>query len=606
MSKFPLDLSKFKKIHSAGDATTLRHNDGHEIKVMHKPLSKHAKKALEALPIHESEDPTQRHALPGDSIGNSIEKRIVNKTASRIKMPTLADGGQVSAEDKAIKDKEETDKRNKAHIEAGEESEPYSTNVDAIMKKTDITSYADGGDVQDSSPDTSSQQSPQAPVTINIGTPSDQQSSQQSLPPVPQQMQQQSPQSIPQQQEVPQSPQMQPQSPQPQSRSPQQQAPMQDIYGTGAMQQAYGQGLQEQKAGIVGQAEAEAQQGNKQAALYQQAAQQQQQQMQSYADNTKSLMDERQALLKDINNSHIDPNHYLSSQGTGSKIATAIGLIMGGMGGGLTHSGSAPLQFLSAQIDRDIQAQQAELGKKQNLLSANLQQFGNLNMATQMTKLMQMDIISNQLKRAAAQTQDPLAKARALQAAGQIDMQAAPIQSQIAMRQTLMQGASSGKIAPEHIIRAFVPEKEQMGAQKELKEAQGMSRAKDNILGSFDKVAQLNTIGNRLTSPLQTRKQVNAIVGPLVAGLSKETAGRFTEQDAHMIAPLFPAPGDSAETTQLKRTQLAKLVQEKMNFPLLQSYGINPSTFSRFGQGGQNKIQESAPQFNQGGIVKSR
>jgi len=53
---------------------------------------------------------------------------------------------------------------------------------------------------------------------------------------------------------------------------------------------------------------------------------------------------------------------------------------------------------LNRQIDRDIDAQKATLGRKESLLSANMRQFGNLHDATQMTKVMQTDIVSNQLK----------------------------------------------------------------------------------------------------------------------------------------------------------------------------------------------------------------
>ncbi len=60
-----------------------------------------------------------------------------------------------------------------------------------------------------------------------------------------------------------------------------------------------------------------------------------------------------------------------------------------------------------------------------------------------------------------------------------------------------------------------------------------------------------------------------------MAQLSKETAGRFTEQDAKFISNLFPAPGDTAETIGDKKQQLQNIITQKMNFPTLSSIGVN-------------------------------
>ena len=55
MSKFPLDLSKFKKISSDSNVSLLKHEDGHEIKIAHQGLSTSLKKKLADLPIHAAE-----------------------------------------------------------------------------------------------------------------------------------------------------------------------------------------------------------------------------------------------------------------------------------------------------------------------------------------------------------------------------------------------------------------------------------------------------------------------------------------------------------------------------------------------------------------------
>jgi len=118
---------------------------------------------------------------------------------------------------------------------------------------------------------------------------------------------------------------------------------------------------------------------------------------------------------------------------------------------------------------------------------------------------------------------DPMARARALDAAGKLDVQTAPIMSQIAMRQSLL-SPQAGRIPPEQVVRMVVPEAQQKDAYKELQESQQMNKARDNILESFDRLTKINTVGNRLASPIQSARQVAAIKDPLVAQLSKETA----------------------------------------------------------------------------------
>lgn len=221
--------------------------------------------------------------------------------------------------------------------------------------------------------------------------------------------------------------------------------------------QNYQKSLREQKAGIYGQANAEGQEGKEIA----QASQNNQDAMAHIqAEHDAKYFElnrEREAVQQDINNSHINPSQYQENLSSGQKVKNAIGLILGGMGAGLTHSENPALQFINAQIERDIAAQQNEMGKKQNLLKANMEQFGNLREATNMTRAMQNDIYSSQLKQAAGKSMDPVAKARALTAAGQLDAQSATITSQLAMsqiqRQNTMnlQNGNSQNVNPELI-----------------------------------------------------------------------------------------------------------------------------------------------------------
>lgn len=369
-----------------------------------------------------------------------------------------------------------------------------------------------------------------------------------------------------------------------------------DPYGTEATMGAFTQGLRETKAGLAGEAKAIGAQGQQEAQVLENRAAEEKSDQADYQSNYNQIDGMRNELQEAIRNQKINPRNYIDSMTTGGRITTALGLILGGMGGGLTHQGNPALDFLNKQIDRDIQSQQAELGKKENLLAANMKQFGNLRDATDATRIMKNDMVSFQMKQIASRTQDQLAKSRMLQAAGKIDMDTAQMQGSMAMRRTLLGGVTSGQVDPAKVVNLLIPEGQRAEANKELASAMQMTKSRDNVLSALDQVAKLNTVGNNITSPLQTPRQVAAIVEPLVAQISKETAGRFTEQDANMLRNLFSKMGSNAQTNQIQRAQALKILNEKMNFPILQTYGINVGNIGgRFNTQGASRLPPLAP-----------
>ncbi len=595
-----MDLKKFKKVAEDQHSTTMAHPDGHTIQVAHKGLHPATRGQLAALPMAKGGkvDPTTEHLLPGDKNQNKIEKEVVSHQSAR-----MAEGGQVPSErqkKQELVDESQSDEMSSMLMqeppreplkpkmaEGGpvpqpEESAPISINTDPNQ-----ISQIDPALINPN-PGSQAQMSPALPPGVNEMTPQQQAASNPGALPF----------GVSPEAAAPEAPKTPEAAPQGSATTPQTQptaGTQADPYGNSAYQESYMKGLDSQKAGLEMEAKAAQDQGEAQAKLLGKQQGIQAAQQTDYQTHYRALDAERQALQADIQNQHIDPNHFVNSMDGASKISTAIGLIASGMGGAMSHQGSMAADFLHKQIDNDIQAQKANLGKSENLLSANMRQFGNLRDATDMTRVMQSDILANKLRTEAAKQMGPMAKANLLKAAGELEMKSAPVLSQIAMRKSLMSGMQAGRVAPEAVIRMIVPEHEQAGATKELKEAQNMYKAKDNIISAFDKIAQLNTVGNRMGSPLQTPRQVAALKDPIVAGLSKETAGRFTEQDAHMLDSLFPATGDDTTTLSTKRAQTIKLITEKLNFPELKKWGIDLSNSGRYDNTGKSRIPEGKP-----------
>lgn len=373
---------------------------------------------------------------------------------------------------------------------------------------------------------------------------------------------------------------------QPVTQMPQQS--MQDIYGYGATLEALRGGLGKQAAGLQAEAAATGALGKEQARIYEQQAMDQAFRQQLYEKNVASTMEDIKATTDALQKEKIDPGHYLGSMSTAGKLSTIAGLILGGMGAGLSGRGNQALELVNAQIGRDIDAQKANIGKKVTLLEANYKKLGSMREAEVMTRLQMQDQFANQLKLEAAKAQDPIAKARAMQEAGKLEAANASAIGTMEARKALM-GSTAG--TPEMKIRAFVPENQQKEYYKELQDMQNTVRSKDSVLGAFEKLNQINTVGGRMLSPLQTARQVDAIKKPITAMLSKETAGRFTEQDAAMLDSIWPMVGDSQQVIAEKRQRLNNLITDKMNFPMLKPLGITPEGLSRFGAGGEKRFQ---------------
>lgn len=392
-----------------------------------------------------------------------------------------------------------------------------------------------------------------------------------------------------------------------------QESPVPGGGGLGEMQQAqpslqnsdpmgYGQyltsmqkGIGAQQAGISGEAKAQGALGQEQAGIEHERQGKLQEATANYQEHYKKLDSERQSFMNDVQNGHIDPKRYIGSMDTGKKLQTAIGLILGGIGGGLTGQENPALKFLNAQIDRDIESQKSEMGKKENLLSMNMRQFGNLNEAMNMTRVQMLDMANSKISEAAAKAQDPMAKYRAMQASGQVTQQAAPIVQQIAMKKTMMSGMQNGN--PGMVIRSIVPEGQQQSAFKELKEAQDLNTFRQTALNGLDQIAKINTLKNRAGSPIQATKQINAIKGAILPMLAKDTSGKYTESDAKALEHIFDTLGADDKTISKGRQQLNKLFLDKGSFPQLDSYGINPMGKGRFDMQGESRIKMGPPKI---------
>ncbi len=159
-----------------------------------------------------------------------------------------------------------------------------------------------------------------------------------------------------------------------------------------------------------------------------------------YEGERKRIDDEQSVLQKKLQNGEVDPRRYFKNMNTGQRIASAIGLILGGIGSGLGHTPNMAAEMMNKAVDNDIEAQKMDLGKTNSLLNLNLQKYHNLNTAEAATRLQYNTVLQTQLQAAQNKATTNLAQAGLQMQLGQLKMQAEQYKQQMALKGVEAQG----------------------------------------------------------------------------------------------------------------------------------------------------------------------
>jgi hypothetical protein len=260
-----------------------------------------------------------------------------------------------------------------------------------------------------------------------------------------------------------------------------------------------------------------------QANAQQQAVSHAQEQLKIFEQKAQEINSEREMFMNDIRNSQIDPQRYIGTMGGGQRISTAIGLILGGIGGGMTGGPNAALDFLNKQIDNDLKAQQLELGKKENLLAANLKHYGNMADAMKMTQVMHNDYVKHQVDMAVAKSGSQQAKIQGEMLKNQLEQQNAALTGQLAAggvrkqgqagpdemfqrRQLALKLAGKDKEA-EAERKQFVPG---LGSALTEDDAKYLKEQKGTVEGVKSGLDELSKLGNKSWSSINPNDRAKA------------------------------------------------------------------------------------------------
>lgn len=592
-------MDGFKKVSEDKHKTVLKHDNGHEITIAHAPLSSKMRSQLKSLPM--STDMV-KHEEPSDA-GN--EKLIQSKKTPR-KPELMADGGTVQP--KQPPKKESTD-----DYQVGNADSPGAKITKAAQN---FIGLADGGEVPSANdpgvpnPEASQgigsvighavkaalsqaatgggdtvQEPPKVPVAAEPQVAPEFQQAQDALTqvsnpstPTAEAQQAANGQSAPQP-TSPTAPIGDPNLPKGLPQEPQAEIPGLSAADQPGLEEGYKNQVQAQQT----QANAIAAQGQRDAAKFQQAASQEASLLDNFTARDTDLKQQISHTMDDINNGHINPTQFWDNKSGFDKARIGIGFVLSGIGAGLTGQPNLAVEMLNKGIERDIDSQKANLGKKENLLGAMFKQEGNLRDAVDMTRIMKNAQLQHQIQASAATAQSPMAKAAAQQAIGKLQQDIAPSIYQYNMRKTLMgigqggQGQPGGSnptlsaVDPATFLN-LVPEGQRKAVADEVERAQNTNKLASPILQAFDKAADAQKGFGRIGSAIKTPRELNAFSGLMNTTVTDLTGTARQAEFDNVQHNFSPSNLDTAADTAIKRKALQQYLQAKSSAPLFKSY----------------------------------
>lgn len=319
------------------------------------------------------------------------------------------------------------------------------------------------------------------------------------------------------------------------------------------MQNAYGM----QIAGIKGNAQAAQAAGDQASQAWNDYNAQIQQREQAYQERLKAIDDEQNQLMQKFATNKVDPNRVWNNASTGNKIMAGLGLVLSGMGSGVTGQPNGALEIIQKKIDRDIEAQKSDKDTSRSLFQMNMEKYKNAQMAEEATRLQMNTALNAKLESIKATTGSQQAKANAQILQGQLQMQIAQQKHQMAMMQMQagVYGSGSGQggvpigkeppmlMLDEKYREHRVPING-TAYQAATKEGAEHLRKMESMYQPIVKdIALLNGLGSDAMVSPEKRVRAKAALGRIAMALNEFNGyNRFTEMDDKTLREQFNDP----------------------------------------------------------------
>lgn len=282
-----------------------------------------------------------------------------------------------------------------------------------------------------------------------------------------------------------------------------------------------------------------------------------------------------------LTDNQIDPNRYYKNQSTGSKILSAIGILVSGIGAGPNGKNLA-LEGINKAVDADIEAQKSEQSKTMNLWKMNREATNDELQANSLTRNQLISAAQVKMAQSAAGMQNAEGRLRLTSAIAELQKQKDLNTRNSAL---LLGNGGASEANPLQLVPSIVPAEHQKQVITELGQAQSANENKDKIKELFYQAAKdtrpasgrsamsvLNTIPGYSPPSI---KALNLLYDPLI----HDNEGRINELEQQHVQANSPAWGDSDETIDKKWKAIEAFVEHKKSAPTATTFGLDPKNF---------------------------
>lgn len=276
-------------------------------------------------------------------------------------------------------------------------------------------------------------------------------------------------------------------------------------------------------------------------------------------------------VTSDYENMKVDPNHYFGSMDTAGKFAAGIGIMLSGLGAGLTgpNAPNLALQQVNKAIDNDIEAQKANIAKAGNVAAAQrgaLQDYreaaGDERAGEHLERARLLDAFSNELKNVDIQNMPA-------ELAAHFQAQDAAIQQQSANEKAAASTIINSKIKSE---KPFLPSGQAAAAQLAGRDMLSKIEDMKKLVADPETRAGMGRITGTINAwksqeGIPSNPKVDNMISEmrnLGIEVARDATGRFNETELKEIQKTLPGPGMSPEVFMNRLNNYKHIVERKV------------------------------------------
>jgi hypothetical protein len=263
-------------------------------------------------------------------------------------------------------------------------------------------------------------------------------------------------------------------------------------------------------------------------------------------DLTQKAEEERQKIKE------IDPNRLWNNLSTWGKIRNTIGLVLGGIGGGLTHQENPALRALDRMIEQDVEAQKQDQTNRMNLYKFHLERLKDSQAAYESTMKNLKDVVMNQMEMDMLMIPgNPAYKQAVANKLLDMEVQRASKLEELAGYKTrqlvsssLQKGKSFAQQDPSLVASQVIKDKDTLkDVQKEIGRRKQLKTNAPLIMDQIDKVIQdYRGMGGVFKTP-DSIKDLEVMVRGLVPDVAGDTTGAAKEATVQKLVNLLKPEG---------------------------------------------------------------